>query len=224
MQIEDSIKEILSDIEKYSPQPEKVKLVVVTKYNVCEDMQKLFDLNYKIVAENKAQVMKEKVAYFKDRNINDIEWHFIGNLQKNKIKYIIDTVSLIHSVNSLSLAEEIDKKSKEINKITNVLLEINISNEESKHGYRIEDLYRDLKSLLELKNINIVGLMTMAPYIEDEDLVREIFCNLRKLKDELNEKFFDGKLKELSMGMTNDYKIALEEGSTIIRIGRKIFK
>ena len=178
----------------------------------------------KVFGENKAQIMKEKQEKFNEMGIKDVEWHFIGNLQKNKVKYIAEYVKMIHSVNKLSLAQEIDKRAKQYNRIIDVLLEINIAGEESKEGYELEELYEELPQLMELKNINIIGLMTMAPFIDDEELLRSVFRRLREIKNELNEKWFKGKLVELSMGMTNDYKIALEEGATLIRVGRKIFQ
>ena len=168
--------------------------------------------------------MKEKQEKFEEMGIKDLEWHFIGNLQKNKVKYIAEYVKMIHSVNKLSLAQEIDKRAKQYNRIIDVLLEINIAGEESKEGYELEELYKELPQLMALENINIVGLMTMAPFVDDEELLRSVFKRLKDIKEELNDKCFKGNLVELSMGMTNDYKIALEEGATLIRVGRKIFQ
>lgn len=223
MAIKENIEEILKDIKKYSPYPEKVKLIAVTKYVDTDKMQEIIECGHRIFGENKAQIIREKIDYFKEKNV-DIEWHFIGNLQKNKVKYIINDVSLIHSVNKLSLAQEINKKAEQINKIMNVLLEINIYGEESKQGYNLEELLVDLEELKNLKNINIKGLMTMAPLNVDSEMTRKVFSRLVEIKNELNEKYFNGTLTELSMGMSGDYKIALEEGSTIIRIGTVLFK
>lgn len=222
--IEKNIEEIRKDIKEYSPNPEKVRFIGVTKYVGIEEMLEVAKCGVKIFGENKAQVIKEKEEKFRELGIDDIEWHFIGNLQKNKVKYIAEYVSLIHSVNKLSLAQEIDKRAEQNNRIIDVLLEINIAGEESKEGYDLEELYRELPEIMKLKNINIKGLMTMAPFSDDEVLVRGVFKRLREIKDELNTKYFNGQLTELSMGMTNDYKIALEEGATLVRIGRKIFQ
>ena len=211
------------DIKKYSPYPERVKLVAVTKYVDSDKIQEIIDLGHNVLGENKAQLIREKIDYFKQKKI-DIEWHFIGNLQKNKVKYIINDVALIHSVNKLSLAQEIDKRAKQLEKIVDVLLEINIFGEESKQGYSVEELLKDLNDLKELKNINIRGLMTMAPLDVNLEVARKVFSDLKKIKNELNEKYFNNSLTELSMGMSGDYKIALEEGSTIIRIGTGLFK
>lgn len=223
MDIKRNVEEILEDIKKYSPYPEKVKLVAVTKYSPVEDIDLFLTTGQNICGENKVQVIKEKIEYFKEKE-KKVEWHFIGNLQKNKVKYIIEDVNLIHSVNKLALAQEINKKAEQINKIQDVLIEINIFGEESKQGYNLEDFEKDIEELKKLKNLNIIGLMTMAPFIEEEKVLRKVFSDLRKIKDELNEKYFFGSLTELSMGMSNDYKIALEEGSTFIRVGTKIFK
>lgn len=223
MAIKENIEEILKDIKKYSPYPEKVKLIAVTKYVDTDKMQEIIECGHRIIGENKAQIIREKINYFKEKN-EDIEWHFIGNLQKNKVKYIINDVSLIHSVNKLSLAQEINKKAEQINKIMDILLEINIYGEESKQGYNLEELLVDLEELKNLKNINIKGLMTMAPLNVDSEITRKVFSRLVEVKNELNEKYFNGTLTELSMGMSGDYKIALEEGSTIIRIGTVLFK
>ncbi len=223
MDIKRNVEEILEDIKKYSPYPEKVKLVAVTKYSPVEDIDLFLTTGQNICGENKVQVIKEKIEYFKEKE-KKVEWHFIGNLQKNKVKYIIENVNLIHSVNKLALAQEINKKAEQINKIQDVLIEINVFGEESKQGYNLEDFEKDIEELKNLKNLNIIGLMTMAPFIEEEKVLRKVFSDLRKVKDELNEKYFFGSLTELSMGMSNDYKIALEEGSTFIRVGTKIFK
>lgn len=222
--IQKNIETIREDIKKYSIYPEKVKFIAVTKYVQTEVMDEILNCDINIFGENKAQVIKEKYERYVSQGKEDIEWHFIGNLQKNKVKYIAPFIKLIHSINKLSLAQEVDKRALQNNRKIDVLLEINIAGEESKEGYKLEDLYEELPKLLELKNINIIGLMTMAPFVEDENLVRGVFKKLRQIKDELNEKYFKGQLTQLSMGMTNDYKLALQEGATLIRVGRKIYE
>lgn len=223
MSIKTNVEEILEDIKKYSPYPEKVKLVAVTKYSSVEDIEEFLETGQDICGENKVQVIKDKIEYFKEKD-QKIKWHFIGNLQKNKVKYIIDDVDLIHSVNKLSLAQEINKKAEQSSKIMNVLLEINVYGEESKQGYSLDELKCDIIELQNLKNLNIIGVMTMAPFTDDEKILRMVFSELRKIRDELNKEYFNNSLTELSMGMSNDYKIALQEGSTFIRVGTKIFK
>lgn len=222
--IRQNIEEIREDIAKYSSHPEKVKLVAVTKYVGTEEMEGAFEAGNPIFGENRVQVIREKKEHFDTTAIGeDIQWHFIGNLQKNKVKYIIDYIDLVHSVNKLSLAKELDKRAAQIGRTIEVLLEVNVSGEESKEGYTVESLYKEIEELVKLKNIRYRGLMTMAPYSEDEEMIRGVFRGLRELKEELNTRYFEGQMTELSMGMTNDYRIALEEGSTIIRIGSKIF-
>ncbi len=219
-----NVNEILEDIKKYSKNPEKVKLVAVTKYpNVGRaELEELMENGVFDFGENRVQVLEAKrelMADVKDK----ISWNFIGNLQKNKVKYIIDYVCMIHSINKLSLAQEVDKRALACGRKLDVLIEINLSGEDSKEGYDLDEFYKELPELMKLQNINIKGLMTMAPNVTDEDKIRASFRKLREIKDELNEKYFDGKLTELSMGMSHDYRIALEEGSTIIRVGTKLY-
>lgn len=219
-----NVQEVLEDIKKYSIYPERVKLVAVTKYPVVtrEKMLELIENGVFSFGENRVQVLEEKLEILGEEK-NKIKWNFIGNLQKNKVKYIVDFIDMIHSINKLSLAEEIDKRAEKIGRKIDVLIEINLSGEDSKEGYQLEEFYKDIEELTKLKNINICGLMTMAPNTEDENLIRESFKKLREIRDEVNEKFGNN-LKELSMGMSGDYKIALEEGATIIRIGSKLYE
>ncbi len=219
-----NIQKIEEDIKKHSPHPEKVRLVAVTKYVGVEEMTEVVSAGISILGENRVQVLKDKKEKFDQTDLgSEIRWHFIGNLQKNKVKYISDYIEMVHSVNKLSLAREIDKRAEASERVIDILLEINIAGEESKEGYQLEELYRDLPEILKLKNIRVNGLMTMAPFSDDVELVRGVFKRLREIKDELNSEYFNGELKELSMGMSGDYKIALEEGATLIRIGSKIF-
>lgn len=219
-----NVNEVLEDIKKYSKNPEKVKLVAVTKYpNVGRpELEELMENGILNFGENRVQVLEAKRELMDDVK-DKIHWNFIGNLQKNKVKYIIDYVCMIHSVNKLSLAQEIDKRAAACGRKIDVLIEINLSGEDSKEGYDLDEFYKELPEIIKLGNINIKGLMTMAPHVTDEDKIRASFRKLREIKDELNEKYFNGQLTELSMGMSHDYKIALEEGSTIIRIGTKLY-
>ena len=219
-----NVKEILEDIKKYSKEPEKVKLIAVTKYpNVGKkELEELMENGIFDFGENRVQVLEAKRELLGEVS-NKINWNFIGNLQKNKVKYIIDYVDMIHSINKLSLAKEINKRAISCDRTVDVLLEINLSGEDSKEGYSLDDFYKDLPEIMKLSNLNIKGLMTMAPNVDDEDKIRASFRKLREIKDELNEKYFDNSLTELSMGMSQDYKIALEEGSTIIRVGTKLY-
>lgn len=221
--IENNIAKINKDIFVHSKIPEEVKLIVVTKYSTLEDMEILYELGIRELGENKVQKIKDKKIHF-ENNKNDIKWNFIGNLQKNKVKYIAEDITLIHSINKLSLALEIDKQGKKHERVIKGLVEINISNEVGKEGYVLEDFLKEIPQYLELQNLKIIGLMTMAPFTSDEEVIRTIFSKMKQLKEELNVDFFNGELTELSMGMSNDYKIALEEGATIIRVGTKVFE
>ncbi|MGL5203779.1 YggS family pyridoxal phosphate-dependent enzyme [Cetobacterium sp.] len=223
MKISENINEILIDIKKHSPYPDKVDLIAVTKYVDTEVIKDVLTGGARILGENKVQVLTKKYEDLCNFSIEH-KWHFIGNLQKNKVKYIASFIDMIHSVNKLSLAQEINKRAKEHNRTIDVLIEINLFEEESKEGYQYTDFLNDIPDLLELENINIKGFMTMAPYTDNEELIRAGFRKLRELKDEMNTLYFNNSLSELSMGMSNDYKIALEEGATLIRVGSKIFK
>ncbi len=224
MGIRENILELKGEIEKYSPNPVGVTLLPTTKYVDACGVLEVVKAGCRVVGENRVQALEEKRNILENLEAGDIKWHFIGNLQKNKVKYIAPYIEMIHSVNKISLAGEIDKRAKQNNRRIKVLLEVNISKEESKEGYSIERLYEELPNLLKFENIEICGLMTMAPFTEEEKVIRKVFSDLKKLKDELNKTHFNGSLIELSMGMTNDYKIALSEGATILRVGSKIFK
>lgn len=220
----ENIKSVKEDIQNYSKYPEKVKLVTATKYVEADGVMEYLEAGGEYIGENRVQAMRDKREYFVERNIEDkLHWHFIGSLQKNKIKYIIDYVELIHSVHSLSLAEAINKHAEKKGKVQEILLEVNISGEESKHGFSKKELLDEIAKFKELKNIKVKGLMTMAPFTGNKEEVREVFRGLREFQEQLNKDYFNESLTELSMGMSNDYKIALDEGSTIIRIGSKIF-
>ncbi len=223
MNIKKNVDSIYNDINQYSKHPERVTLVGVTKYVDVEVIKKLLNTGVENLGENKVQVLKEKYQLLLDYDIVP-RWHFIGNLQRNKVKYIVPFVKLIHSVNSLSLALEIDKQAAKIKRVVDVLLEINIFGEENKKGFLYEGLFKEVPQLLKLENIRIKGVMAMAPNVEDKNYIREGFKKLRELKEFLNLEYFNGSLTELSIGMSGDYKIALEEGATLIRIGTNLFK
>lgn len=224
MSIKENILELKNDIEKYSSNPERVILLPTTKYVDAQGVLEVVKSGCKNVGENRVQALEEKKAIIENLQVEGIKWHFIGNLQKNKVKYIASYIEMIHSVNKISLAKEIDKRARQNNRRIKILLEVNISKEESKEGYSVERLYEELPILLELENLEICGLMTMAPFTKNEKEIKDVFSDLKRLKDELNKTHFNGSLVELSMGMTNDYKIALLEGATILRVGSKIFK
>jgi PLP dependent protein len=197
---------------------EDVKLIAVSKYFGIKSINEANKLGINDFGENKAQELRDKYELLGDK----VNWHFIGSLQRNKVKYVIKAASLIHSVDSLSLSDEIDKQAAKFEKIQDILLEIKTSTEETKAGLKWED---DILKLTEhcksLPNVNLIGLMTMAPFTDDEQLIRKSFSELRKLKDKINQQGYN--LTELSMGMTNDFEIAIDEGATMLRIGSAIF-
>ncbi|KAB2842090.1 MAG: YggS family pyridoxal phosphate-dependent enzyme [Melioribacteraceae bacterium] len=196
----------------------EIRLIAVSKTHTVEEIKEVINAGVLDFGENKAQELSVKSQQLKE----PVFWHFIGHLQTNKVKYIIEPAEYIHSVDSTKLAEEINKRAKSINKIQKILLEINTSDEESKFGLTEEkDILNVAEFCSKCENVELTGLMTMAPYTDDKKIIRECFIKLRNIKDSLNQKGFN--LKELSMGMTNDYEIAIEEGATMIRVGTAIF-
>ena len=220
--IHQNYEKIKEDIKKYSPYPEKVKILFVTKYFNFEEQKKIIDMGYNYFGENKAQVYRDKVKNYSEDKYKNLKWDFIGRLQKNKIKYIIKNVNLIHSIDSYELLEEINKKAAENNRIVNGLIQINISKEESKTGVYVESFEKEYEKYFSMDNVKIKGFMTMAPLEAESHEIKEYFFNMLRLKEKYKKKY--DYLDELSMGMSNDYIEALESGSTIIRIGSKLFK
>ncbi len=195
------------------------RLIAATKYVDIDEIYKLEELNCLYFGENRVQAFLEKYEKYKGKG----HWHFIGTLQSNKVKYIIDKVELIHSVNTLKLIDEIEKQSIKHNKMTHILLEVNIADEKSKQGFNYCDIEIAMNKIMECKNIIVDGLMMMAPHIEVND-TRIYFKKTKELLDQLKDKYPTHALNELSMGMSEDYHIALEEGATMVRIGRALFK
>ena len=222
LKIQKNYKKILEDIEKYSPYPEKVKILFVSKYLNVEEHKALIEMGYDYFGENRAQLYRDKLNEFSGEKYKSIKWDFIGRLQKNKIKYIINSVNLIHSIDSYELLEEINKKAIENNRIINGLIEINVSKEESKTGVYIEDFKNNSEKYFSMSNVKIIGFMTMAPFEASEAEINSYFSNMRDLKEEYQKKY--DYITTLSMGMSNDYVEALKNGTTIIRIGSKLFE
>lgn len=206
-----SIKENISKLRKEIP--EEVTLVAVSKTKSNEEIMEAYDVGIRDFGENYVQELVSKI----DVLPKDIRWHMIGHLQKNKVKYVVnERVYLIHSVDSLSLAKEINKEAIKKGIVMNILLEVNISNEESKFGLKADeicDLYNEIKLY---KNIKVLGLMTILPNISGDEILENYFREMKSLRDSL-------KLEVLSMGMTNDYKVAIKEGANMVRIGTAIF-
>jgi len=199
---------------------EEIKLVAVTKTASIEQIEEAINAGVKIIGENKVQEAKEKYQILS----SDIEWHLVGHLQTNKVKYAIEIFDLIHSVDSIKLAKEIDRRSLQFGMITNVLVEVNVSGEETKYGIKPEEVEPFLKEISEFPRIKVKGLMTIAPIVEDKEEVRPYFRKLRELSKEMKSKNIENvKMDYLSMGMTEDFEIAIEEGANMVRIGRGIF-
>lgn len=222
VKIQQNYKKILEDIKKYSPYPEKVKILFVSKYLNVEEHKTLIEMGYDYFGENRAQLYRDKLNEFSDEKYKNIKWDFIGRLQKNKIKYIIESVDLIHSIDSYELLYEIDKKAKENNKKIQGLIQLNVSKEESKTGIYIEDFKKDFEKYFNCSNVEIKGFMTMAPLDATKQELEKYFAKMYNLKKECSKKYTN--LTELSMGMSNDYIEALKNGATIIRIGTKLFE
>lgn len=216
-----NIREKIVEIKKQIP--EGVTLVAVSKTKPIEDIMQAYDEGQRVFGENKAQEMKEKQALLP----KDIQWHMLGHLQENKVKYIVPFVSLIHSVDSLKILQAINKRAIICERVVDCLLEIDISHEETKFGLSKDELYNLLSSpeYEQMENIRICGLMGIGSITDDNSKTREEFRGLRALYSEIKDKFFAGKdyFRHVSMGMSGDYDIAIEEGSTIVRIGSKIF-
>lgn len=198
-----------------------INLIAVTKTVDIDVINEAIESGITDVGENKPQELARKYDVIGDK----VRWHQIGSLQTNKVKYIIDKVYMIHSIDRLSLCEEIQKRAEKINKTINCLIQVNISEEESKQGISKDEAIDFIKTISEkYKNIKVKGLMTMAPYTEDESIIRDTFKGLKDLSEEISRENIENVyMDELSMGMSNDFKIAVEEGSTLVRVGTYIF-
>lgn len=219
--IDDIVKRIENTCKKVGRNPNDITVIAVSKTVESERAREAVEAGINNLGENRVQELVKKYDELKDL---DIKWHMIGHLQKNKVKYIIDKTVLIHSVESLSLAEEINKRAEKNNLIANVLVELNIGEEDSKFGIKEESVYDFILSLEKFENLRVVGLMTVAPFCENPEDVRWVFKKMKNIYDEISTmNLRNTEMKYLSMGMTNDFEIAIEEGSNIIRIGTAIF-
>jgi pyridoxal phosphate enzyme (YggS family) len=217
MLIRDNLKKMLSSI------PHKVKLVAVSKTRTNGEVMEAYNAGQRAFGENKVQELLIKQKELP----NDIEWHLIGHLQTNKVKSVVPYVNMIQSVDSFKILKAIDREAFFSDKVMQCLLQIHIAREETKFGFSYEELLTVLKSpeFYAMKNIAIAGVMGMATFTDNSDQIRQEFRSLRKIFDDMKNDFFkeDENFREISMGMSDDYEIAIEEGSTIIRIGSKIF-
>ena len=222
------LSENLRDVEKKiedacrrsNRDPKEVTLIAVSKTKPVEMLQEVYDAGGRNFGENKVQEIMDKY----DQLPADINWHMIGHLQRNKVKYIVDKVKMIHSVDSLRLAETIDKEAKKKGVTVPILVEVNVAEEDSKFGLSLEEVTALVEDISKLSNVRVCGLMTVAPFVEDPEENREVFRSLKKLSVDIAAKNINNvTMSVLSMGMTNDYEIAIEEGATMVRVGTAIF-
>ena len=199
---------------------DEVTLIAVTKTKPVEMLQEAYDWGSRNFGENKVQEIMEKY----DKLPSDIQWHMIGHLQRNKVKYIVDKVCLIHSVDSYRLAEEINIQAKKRGVVVPILIEVNIADEQSKFGVRPEETMQLVREISSLDGVSIRGLMCIAPYVVDSEENRPFFRKIKALSIDIEKENIDNvSMDILSMGMTGDYEVAIEEGATMVRVGTGIF-
>ena len=211
MSIEQQISNIKNEIL------DKADLIAVSKTRTIQEIKQAYNSGQLKFGENRVQEIVDKQSKLPD----NIEWHMIGHLQKNKVKYIAGFIKLIHSLDRISLAKEIDRQAKKENRIIDCLIQIKISKEDSKFGLKIEDFTDFYKNMETFKNLNVIGLMGMATFTSDIKVIGEEFKMIKRIYD--NVASIDPKFRVLSIGMSDDYNIAIENGSTMIRVGSKIF-
>jgi pyridoxal phosphate enzyme (YggS family) len=202
--------------------PGSVRLIAVTKKHTIAETQAVADAGVMDLGENHVQDLIKKKAEIK----GDIHWHFIGHLQTNKVKYLIGEVAMIHSVSSLKLLKKIEQESAKKKLVTNILLQFNLAEEATKSGFSADELTKATAEAARLSHINLRGLMCMGPMTENSDEIHKIFGQLKEMYDKIKKTYQNGEnqIDCLSMGMTNDYPIAVAEGATCVRVGRKIFQ
>lgn len=218
--IEEVRKNIKKACERSGRNYEDVTLIAVSKTKPYTDIEEAYKSGTRDYGENKVQELTTKY----DLLPKDINWHMIGHLQRNKVKYLPHKTSLIHSVDSIRLANQIEKEFEKAGDIANILIEVNVAGEDTKFGVRVDEVKDLVKEIIQLKHINLMGLMTIAPYTPNPEENRTYFKQLKQLLVDINRDFIDNvSMSVLSMGMTNDYEIAIEEGATHVRVGTGIF-
>lgn len=206
--------------EKVGRDRSEVTLIAVSKTKPVSMIQEAIEAGAQVFGENKVQELCEKYEVLP----KNLHWHLIGHLQRNKVKYVVDKAELIHSVDSLRLAQEISKEALKKQLTVNILIEVNVAGEESKFGITPEETEEQIQEIAKLPGICVKGLMTIAPYVEDPEDNRFVFRTLKKLAVDIKMKNIDNvHMDVLSMGMTNDYQVAIEEGATMVRVGTGIF-
>lgn len=216
-EVEQKIQEVCTKVNRAR---EEITLIAVSKTKPISMLQEVYHLGVRDFGENKVQELSEKHPQLPQ----DINWHLIGHLQTNKVKQVIDKATLIHSVDSVRLAEVIEKEAAKKNVIVNILLEVNVAEEESKFGFKVEEVLSAVETIARFPHVRIKGLMTIAPFVENPEENRSVFARLQKLSVDIRSKNIDNvSVDILSMGMTNDYQVAIEEGATMVRVGTGIF-
>lgn len=200
--------------------PKEVTLIAVSKTKPVSMLKEAYDAGARCFGENKVQEIMDKHPQLPE----DIQWHMIGHLQRNKVKYIVDKVSMIHSVDSLRLAQTVEQEAAKHNVCVPVLLEVNVAQEESKFGLKMDEVLPLIETIADFPHIKVQGLMTIAPYVENAEDNRDFFRQLKKLSVDIEAKNINNvSMSVLSMGMTGDYQVAVQEGATMVRVGTGIF-
>ena len=220
----ENLQQVNANIEKacaaVGRAPSEITLVAVSKTKPVSMLQEAYDAGARVFGENKVQEIMDKY----DQLPSDIQWHMIGHLQRNKVKYIIDKVAMIHSVDSLRLAQTIEQEAAKKDLVIPILLEVNVAEEDTKFGLKVEEVLPLLEQISSFSHIQVKGLMTIAPFVENPEENREVFRTLKKLSVDISAKNINNvTMSVLSMGMTGDYQVAVQEGSTMVRVGTGIF-
>lgn len=212
--------EVIKTAQNCGRNPEDITLIAVSKTKPLADIEELIAIGVEDFGENKVQELCDKYEHVS----KPVKFHLIGHLQTNKVKYVVDKACLIHSVDSLKLAKEIQKEASKKQITVPVLIEVNVAKEDSKFGLYVDDVFPFLEEVAQYRNIHVEGLMTIAPFVENPEENREYFRILKQLSLDIISKNIDNiDMNVLSMGMTNDYKVAIEEGATMVRVGTAIF-
>ena len=219
-QLNEVRQKIVQACERAGRNPSEVKLIAVSKTKAVSMIEEAIACGQTVFGENKVQELCDKIPQLPA----NLEWHLIGHLQRNKVKYIVDKVALIHSVDTVRLAKQISQEAVKAGVTVQILLEVNVAREESKFGFMEEEVEEAVREIAAFPNIQIVGLMTIAPFVADPEENRIYFKKLHQLCVDINKKNIDNiRMSELSMGMTGDYEVAIEEGATMVRVGTGIF-
>jgi len=218
--IEKLKKEIAIACSKCGRNSDDITLVAVSKTVGAEEIQQAINHGCSVFGENRVQPFIEKYEHF----VEEVDFHLIGHLQTNKVKFVVGKAKLIHSVDSIRLLDEIERRSKAANVVQDVLIQVNVAGEESKFGVTVDELYKLIEHNEDNKHVKIKGLMTMAPFVDDPEEIRWVFRKLRDVFIDINAKtFYNTDMEYTSMGMSGDFTVAIEEGADIIRVGSKIF-